>query len=130
MPRLGRAWPAIAVTLAVVLAACSGGEASLPEGDSPLAERGRTLVEVASCTNCHSTDGSGGAGPTWRGLAGSPVELEDGSTVVADDDYLRESITDPGAKIVAGYADVMPTVNLDDEDLDAIVAYLRQLGGD
>lgn len=120
---------ATAMFLTLVVTACaSGGSATLPEGDGPLEERGRTLVQVASCTNCHSADGSKGAGPTWAGLAGSTVTLEGGETVVADDDYLRESITDPDARIVAGYAPVMPAADLDDDELDAIIAYLRQLG--
>ena len=47
-------------------------------------------------------------GPTWLGLFGSERRLEDGTTVLADEDYLRESILDPGKQIVAGYPNVMP----------------------
>lgn len=118
----------LVVLLSIAAGCASGGSAELPEADGPLAERGRTLVQVSGCTNCHTADGSRGAGPTWAGLAGSTVELEGGETVVADADYLRESITDPKAKVVAGYAPVMPASDLPDEELDAIVAYLQQLG--
>lgn len=120
-----------ATVLAIsLLGACSHGddEVKLPEAKGPLEERGRTLVQISACTNCHTAGDERTVGPSWKGLAGSVVELEGGGTVVADDDYLRESITDPDAKIVKGYPAVMPSSKFDPEDLDAIVAYLRQLG--
>jgi cytochrome c1 len=62
-------------------------------------------------------------------LYGSQVQLEDGSTVVADDGYLAESIRDPGAKIVAGFGPEMPPAysSLPDEDVNAIVEYVKSL---
>ena len=79
------------------------------------------------CRNCHSTDGSSGLGPTWSGLAGSTVTLEDGSTVTATAGYIRESIVNPDAKIVAGFAAGLMQNNysgLSGEELDALVAYI------
>lgn len=122
----------VLLAILVILAACSddGSGASLPDAGSELAERGRTLVQTAACTSCHSADGKSGAGPTWKGLAGSTVELTNGDTVVADEAYLRESITDPNAKVRKGYPPIMPSTKLDPDDLDAIVAYLQELGDD
>lgn len=130
-----RRLPPLALAVALVVATvvgCSGGDGGggLPEGRTPQAERGRTLVEQVGCVACHSPDGSKGAGPTWDGLAGSTVRLDDGTERVADAAYLRESILDPKAAVVDGYAPVMPRTDLPDEDVDAIVAYLQQLGED
>ena len=62
-----------------------------------------------ACVGCHSLDGSPGAGPTWAGLYEREETLEDGSTVIADDDYIRMSILEPNAQVVSGFvANVMP----------------------
>lgn len=119
------------VTAAVVLmGACSGGSGGDAAGDaslSPEAKRGSELVRSEGCMACHSTDGRGSVGPTWKGLAGSEVELADGETVTADDEYLTRSIKDPSAQIVDGYSGQMPDRKLSDDDIAAIVAYLRTL---
>jgi len=95
-------------------------------GDDGDAAAGETIAQ-AQCVACHSIDGSTVVGPTWQGLYGHEVELEGGETVTVDDEYLRESITDPGAKIVAGYANLMPTLDLDDNQVDDLIAYIRTL---
>lgn len=64
---------------------------------------GKQLFTSDSCSGCHSLDGSPGAGPTMKGLAGSQVHLSDGTTVTADDKYLVTAISDPDAEIVQGY---------------------------
>lgn len=101
-------------------------------GDGDLAlvgdvARGRTLS--SQCIACHSIDGSPMVGPTWLGLYGSEVELEDGTTVIADETYLAESILDPMAKIVKGYPPAMPPYAgiLSDQDVADIIAYIRSL---
>lgn len=66
-------------------------------------------------------------GPPFIGLFGSDVELDDGTTVVADQAYLVESIKEPTAKKVAGYRLPMPQNGLTDEDVDQIVAYIIDL---
>jgi len=68
-----------------------------------LAAQGKQLYSSDGCSACHSLSGSAGAGPTFKGLAGSTVTLTDGSTVTADDAYLSRSITEPDAQIVKGY---------------------------
>lgn len=89
--------------------------------------RGQALAEVNRCGACHSIDGSAGLAPTWFNLFGSDVELADGTTVVADDEFLFESIKDPRAKVVAGYLPNMPVFPLTDEEITDIVAYIKTL---
>lgn len=94
-------------------------------------EAGKGLA--AQCMSCHSVDGSAMVGPTWKGLYGHEVELEDGSTVIADVAYLTESIKDPNAKVVKGFpAGAMPPYGaiLTDQNIADIVAYIQSLSGD
>ena len=95
----------------------------------PLAERGERIVRAAGCLNCHVLEGAETIGPAFKGIFGKKVVLEDGRTVVADEEYLRESIVDPGAKIVKGRPNVMPTfkTTLSAGDVDAVVEYLKTL---
>jgi mono/diheme cytochrome c family protein len=101
------------------------------EASDPVAT-GKNLVESYGCTACHATDASRKVGPGWGGLYNSKVKLSDGRTVLADKDYLAESIRDPDAKIVAGYPKgVMPSFDsmLKADQVDAMVAYLVSLNG-
>lgn len=69
-------------------------------------------------------------GPTWQNLYGKTGhEMEDGATVTADENYLREAILEPGAQIVAGYQNVMPASysNLSERQLTALIAYMKEL---
>jgi mono/diheme cytochrome c family protein len=95
------------------------------EGD---ADAGQAIYQ-AQCATCHSVDGSTIVGPTWQGLYGSEITLEDGSTVTADDEYIRESILEPGAKIHADFQNAMPTFNgiLSDEQIADVIAYIKTL---
>lgn len=115
--------------LVVVLAVACGGDGEGANRDqlSPTAQRGQDLAQSLGCQSCHSVDGGGGTGPTWRGLAGSDVELADGSTVVADAAFLRRSIVDPTAEVVDGFAPLMPSFDLGDDELDSLVAYIESL---
>jgi len=92
-----------------------------PEG------HGQLLVQNNVCGACHSITGAAGIGPTWRGLYQSEVELEDGTTVVADESYLIESIKTPKAKIVKGFPPTMPVFPFTDEEIADIVAYIKTL---
>ncbi len=91
------------------------------------AEAGEKLYRTRGCAQCHSVDGTGGTGPTFRALFGHPVPLEGGKTVTADEDYIRESILDPQAKIVLGFQPVMPTFQgrLKDQEITAIIEYVK-----
>ena len=95
---------------------------------APLQETGKELFSSLGCSTCHRSDVQG-RGPRLAGIYNKPVLLEDGRTVTADDDYLRESILNPTAKIVSGFRPVMPTFQgiVSEEQLNALVAYVKSL---
>ena len=116
------------VTLGVALiglVGCGGDDAPGPA--VPAGSEGERIVRANACASCHGADGSGGVGPSWVGLFGSEVDLVDGSTVVADEAYLAESIRDPSAKRVAGYPVTMPTNRLTDDEIAAVVEFIKSL---
>jgi len=92
-----------------------------------LAERGEQVFARLGCAECHATGGE--LAPLLGGVYGSKVKLADGSTVVADDNYLRESILDPEMKIVAGFDDGMSTFRgqVNEEEILALISYLKSL---
>lgn len=110
-----------------VPAVVPAAEAAVPV--KTLAETGKDLFLAKGCTACHSVDGRAGIGPTVFNLFGATVELQDGTTVPADENYLRTSITDPRARIVKGYQPLMPTFKgqLTDEEMNALIAYIKSL---
>jgi cytochrome c oxidase subunit 2 len=114
----------VLAALGTVAAACGGDDASL----SPEASEGRQIANSSGCAGCHGTRGEGGVGPAWTDLYGSQVELDDGTTVTADDDYLYRSITDPGAQITADFNVRMPANALSDEQIAKVISYIRELG--
>src|SRR5271166_2339453 len=95
---------------------------------APLQETGKQLFAGLGCATCHRSDMQG-RGPNLAGIYNKPVLLEDGRTVIADENYVRESILDPTAKIVNGFKPVMPTFQgiVSDEQLNALVAYVKSL---
>jgi cytochrome c oxidase subunit 2 len=113
--------------LGLAVAACGDDDSA---DLSPAAAEGRRVANANGCAACHGSDGQGGAGPSWQGLFGSEVELDDGSVVVADEAYLRKSIVDPAAQVTAGYQLRMPDNDLDDDEVDAVITYIRELRGD
>ena len=97
-------------------------------GNQPLAVTGQKLFSELGCVTCHRSDAQG-RGPNLVGVYNKPVLLEDGRTVTADENYIRESILEPGAKVVKGFKPVMPTFQgqVSDEQLNALVAYVKSL---
>src|SRR5258708_16210574 len=93
-----------------------------------MAANGEKLFQELGCITCHRPD-SGARGPNLQGLYGRPVRLADGRTVVADDNYIRESILNPNAKIVSGFQPIMPTFQgvVSEEGLIQITEYLKNL---
>jgi cytochrome c oxidase subunit 2 len=94
------------------------------------AQRGQKDYTTYGCKACHSIDGSAGVGPTWKGLYGSQVKLDDGTTVTADNTYIIESIRNPGAKIVAGFQNVMPAgigATLTDAQINDLIEFMKTL---
>jgi len=101
----------------------SGGAAG-----GSLAAAGGKVFEQLACNTCHKSDGSG-RGPVLEGVYGKTVQLAGGGTIDADEAYLRESITNPKAKVVAGYEAIMPTFQgqVSEEQLLQLLAYIRSL---
>ena len=90
--------------------------------------QGAELFQDMGCYACHSLDGERIIGPSLRGIFGTTVELDDGSTVLIDDTYLVESILQPDAKLVAGYGDAaMPSYEglVSVEDARALAEYIK-----
>ena len=90
---------------------------------------GERLFVKKACVTCHSTDGSKNTGPTFLGLMGRTEVMKSGQTIVVDENYLRESMLNPNAKVVAGYDPVMPTFQgiLKNVDIDGLIAYIKTL---
>jgi cytochrome c oxidase subunit 2 len=101
----------------------AGGRAE----DSPVAS-GAKLFQDLACDTCHKTD-SQGRGPMLTNLFGKQVELQGGGTVTVDEAYIRESIVNPQAKVVAGFQPIMPTFQglVSEEQLLHLIAYVRSL---
>jgi cytochrome c oxidase subunit 2 len=97
--------------------------------DLPLDKLGEKVYTSKGCNTCHSTDGSAKTGPTWKGLYGANRSMADGKAVKADDNYLRESMVDPKAKVVAGFQPVMPTFAglLNDREITGVIEYIKTL---
>jgi cytochrome c oxidase subunit 2 len=111
--------------------AVAGGSAmATPGGSGTPVDIGATLFQEKACQTCHLTT-PGGIGPVLVGIPGSEVELASGEKIIADDAYLRESILSPMAKVVKGYPPAMPTFagQLDEEQVMALIAYIKSLGG-
>lgn len=90
---------------------------------------GEKLYAAKACMTCHSLDGSPKVGPTWKGIWGREAKLANGTTVQTDENYLRESILEPNAKVVAGFPPVMPTYKgqINEKELLALIAYMKTL---
>ena len=92
-------------------------------------EQGEQLLSIQGCQTCHSLDGSPKIGPSFKGIWGREQQLDDGGTVIVDENYIKESILYPGNKIVAGYQNVMSPYEgrLDDEEITNIIEYLKTI---
>jgi mono/diheme cytochrome c family protein len=118
----------IVVGLVAVALASRGPDAAAGPALTPLAAEGKRLAVQRSCVGCHGRSGEGTpkVAPAWVGLFGSVVALDNGATVLADHEYLVESIRDPRVKHVAGYG-LMPVDTIPDNEIEAIVAYIEEL---
>jgi len=95
-----------------------------------MVDQGASLFKRFGCETCHRAGGTN-QGPTLAGLFGKTVKLQGGNPVTADEDYIRESILDPRAKIVEGYQPIMPTFKglVSEEGLLQLIAYIKSLNG-
>jgi len=96
--------------------------------NGPLSASGEKIFAELGCSTCHRADVQG-RGPKLQGVFGKPVQLEDGRTVTADENYLRESILDPGSRRVKGFQPIMPTFQglVSEEQVNALVAYIKSM---
>ena len=85
--------------------------------------------EQKGCATCHSVDGTKGQGPTWKGIYGTMVEMNDGKSYLVDDAYLQESMLQPNAKVVKGFEPIMPSFQglLHPQDVRGLIAYIKTL---
>lgn len=112
------------------LLAAIQSSSKLANANVPLPEQGKKLVEAKGCLACHALDDTKKIGPSYKGIFGHEVELADGSKVKVDENYIRESIEKPQAKIVKGFNPVMPPYTkemISESELNAIIAYIKSL---
>jgi cytochrome c oxidase subunit 2 len=100
-------------------------------GTTSPAAAGQQLFQTLGCSSCHGANGEGGRGPTLAGLFGRQTPLEGGQSIRADEAYIRESIINPQAKIVAGFGPIMPTFQgqVTEDQLVQLVAFIKSLPG-
>lgn len=99
--------------------------------DVPLDQIGRGVYN-SQCASCHSLDGKAGTGPSFKGVWGSMRKMTDGSEVLADENYIRESILQPGAKVRAGFGNKMAPQSLNEKQILGVIEFLKspELRGD
>ncbi len=110
---------------AAVLAATT-----LEQGEGESAEQfGAKVFKSFACNSCHNTDTTAKVGPAFGGLFGKTESFTDGSSLTVDENYLRESILEPNAKIVSGFTPQMPTFagQINDQQMNALLAYIKSL---
>jgi cytochrome c oxidase subunit 2 len=93
-------------------------------------EAGRIAAQNLGCFACHTVDGSKLIGPTWRGLYGHEVTLADGTTIAADDEYLRRSILEPATQVVEGFPAMSfnaQALGITDQQITNIIEYIKTL---
>jgi len=97
--------------------------------DACYQSQGEKIYTRLGCKQCHTTDGSAGTGPTFQGMWGQSRNFTDGTTGTVDENYIRESVLDPAAKVRSGYSPVMPTFKgkLKDKDIDAMIHWMKGL---
>ncbi len=100
------------------------------KAEGSLASMGEKMFQQYGCTTCHRPD-SGARGPNLEGIYGRPVRLQDNRVVVADDNYIRNHILNPGTEVVNGFQPIMPTFRgvISEEQMVQIIAYIRSLSG-
>jgi len=112
--------PKLSLIAVLLLPACGGGETTEDL-------TGEQLAGEVGCLACH-TDRDACAAPSLVGIWGTEVQFSDGRTVTVDDEYVRRSITEPGADVVEGYNPIMPTFPLKDDEVDRLIDFVRSLG--
>jgi cytochrome c oxidase subunit 2 len=106
-----------------------GTEYVIYDNDAKRPEWGKIQWERKGCNSCHTVDGRRDKGPSWKGIWGKEERLNNGTSVMVDENYLRESMMNPGAKVVNGFEPIMPTFQglLREHEIRGLIAYIRSL---
>lgn len=122
-------WLKTQPTFAMAMAGPGGATPAGPAaaGTDMRVAQGQALALSKGCAACHTVDGSPRVGPTWLGLYGKTETMTDGSTALVDETYLRSFIRNPQAGKVKGFAPIMPRIDLNDDELSALVSYIQSL---
>jgi cytochrome c oxidase subunit 2 len=122
------------MTTQVIVHTRSDFESYLKKEANPLKDlspvkAGELLYERRGCAQCHSIDGTAGTGPSFKGIFGNTTEFSNATPTVVDENYIRESILNPSAKIVKGYRDQMPTFKgvVTDEEITDLAEFIKSL---
>lgn len=109
-------------------AAWLDASSTMGEGLTPV-EFGAQLYQRKACVTCHTLDGSRKDGPSFLNRFGTQALMSDGSRVLVDENYLRESILDPRTKVANGYQAIMPTFQgiLKPQQVDALIAFIKSI---
>jgi cytochrome c oxidase subunit 2 len=93
----------------------------------PLKELGKLLYDNKGCNTCHTLDGTRSDGPSFKGIFGKAERMNDGTVIKIDENYIRQSILQPQANIVAGYEGIMPTFQglLREREIQALVEFVK-----
>ena len=94
---------------------------------SPAAAEGREIAKENGCSSCHGDRGQGVTAPSWQNIYMKQIPINGGATVLADEDYLYRSITDPQAEIVRDWTLKMPRNDLNDDQIASVIAYIKEL---
>lgn len=117
----------MAAELHVVDKATFAAKPTAPPAAEPT-HPGYKVIDANLCSTCHSLNGQPGIGPTFKGLYGRTEKLRDGTTVTANDAFIREKLRHPEAKVVAGtFEQEMPKTDLTDEEIEEIIEYIQTL---
>ncbi len=104
-------------------------EQKAADQEMPLPDLGKKLYTKLGCVACHSTDGTPKLAPSFKGIYGKKEELTDGTFVIVNDDYIRQSILTPQKQVTKGYAPVMPTFQgrVSERDILGLTAFIKSL---
>ncbi|PCJ41105.1 MAG: hypothetical protein COA71_08645 [SAR86 cluster bacterium] len=130
-----RLWLDLSVAFLLVVLLIGGGmliyqlnfDAMEVEINDVIAQRGQEISTEEGCIACHTVDGSLGVGPSWLGMMGRVETLDDGTSIVVDEEYFRESIRYANRKVVEDYPKVMPSYWMEEEEYAALLAFARRL---
>jgi len=94
-------------------------------------ELGRALYVDKGCNACHSLDGRDVIGPSFLNLYGSERKFTDGTSAIAEENYIRESILEPSKRVTVGFQDVMPAFEgqLSENEIQGLIAFIRSVDG-